>query len=135
MAIIYPVSRRYQVTVADDGHFLVLGNVSNEDGGFWRIHWVPDPTFVGGGLAVMGRASGKDAYDDGVNFGTVAYRRVQLGGAASDYTLVQTSGVAVPLVGDAIIQVPADGLSIAIGVDCQSGSGYIYSQALRFPSV
>lgn len=124
MALEYPINRRYRITTADSGKFPTLGEVSDQECGAWHLTFVPDETFAGG-IAILGRALGKDIYEDGYGFGTIPYRRVQVAGVASDNTLVadanSTGLVAI---------VPADGMSIALFVECTAGFGYVYSRPL-----
>lgn len=127
MPLTSSTDRRYKITTVDNGNYKILGNVSDSTGGAWRVQFAPDASFVGS-LLVTARASGDDAVSDAVGFGTIAYRRVQLGGLASDYTLVTTT-----LTTDAIILVPANGLSVAIAVTCTAGFGYLYTIPLLGP--
>ena len=129
MAAIHPIELRYRVTPVDNGTFGVLGDISQTEVGMWRLHWVPDASFAGDGLAILGRAAPVDD-SGGANFGTVPYRRVQVAGQASDLALVQTGGVAVPITSDSIIYVPASGLTIAVEMGCTAGFGYLYSLPL-----
>lgn len=128
MASPYPITLKYKVTPIDNGNIGVLGDVSVSDPGMFRIHWVPDASFLGDGLGVLGRAVIDDPL--GTNYGTVPYRRAQVAGVSSDYAMVQTNGVAVPITADSIIYVPATGLSIAVLMGCTSGFGWLYSQPL-----
>lgn len=129
MALAYPVERRYRITTADNGNFPTLGEASDSDVGVWHVAFYPDEDFVGT-LEVVGRSQGKGPHDDAAGFGHVAFRRVQLAGMASDYELVQTSAVVVPLNTDFLILVPAAGLSIALAVLCTQGAGTLYSKPL-----
>lgn len=121
---IYPITSTYKITTQDHGKIGILGDGSTSVPSFLSLHFVPDPTFVGGGITILGRQVLDDSAQ--TNFGTVAYRRVQLGGVASDYTLVQTTSAAVPLAADAMVQVPASGLSIAVLMDCTAGFAMLY---------
>ena len=121
MATTYPIQNAYRVTTVDHGMFCVLGTVSPRTVGLWSVQFVPDQSFVGQ-LGVVGRIAGKDATDDAVGFGSIPYRRVQLGGVASDNAMVAD---AIPHTG-ALILVPASGLTVALLVDCTAGFGDVY---------
>lgn len=124
MATEYPVGRRYKITTADNGLFPTLGNVSDNEVGSWHITFVPDDSFVGS-IAIVGRPAGKDAAGDNVGFGSIPYRRVSVSGVASDHKLVaDTNSTGL------IALVPADGMSIALLVECTAGFAYVYSHPL-----
>ena len=126
MATTYPIgTRRYKVTTADHGMFGVLGDVSDREVGLWSVQFVPDTTFVGS-LGVVGRIAGKETADDDVGFGSVPYRRVQVGGVASDNAVVSTPITSA----GATVLIPASGLSVAFLVDCTFGYGHLYSYPL-----
>lgn len=124
MATEYPIGRRYRITTADHGLFPTLGNVSDQETGAWHVTFVPDESFVGS-IAIVGRASGKDIREDGYGFGSIPYRRVQVGGVASDNALTTATNST-----GMIAIIPADGLSVAILVDCTAGFGFLYSRPL-----
>ena len=124
MATEYPIGRRYKITTVDNGKFPTFGNVSSSDVGSWHVTFVPDESFVGS-IAFVGRPAGKDASDDGVGFASIPYRRVQVGGIASDNTLVTaTNSTGLMAI------VPADGMSVALLVEGTDGFGYLYSRPL-----
>lgn len=126
MATEYPITQRYQITVADNGKFPTLGVVSRDESGCWHLTFVPDDSFVGS-IAIVGRSSGKDIAGDGNGFGSIPFRRVQIAGVASDNSLVTT-----PYANSTgmIAIIPADGLSVALLVECTAGFGYAYSRPL-----
>lgn len=132
----HPIGTRYKITPVDNGTICIIGDVSPTECGFWRIHFVPDVSFVGAGISILGRGApggrAENALDDPgeMNFGSVPYRRWQIGGVASDGALVQTSAVGVPLTQDALIFVPASGLTIAVSPDITAGFAYLYSQPI-----
>ncbi len=125
MALAYPVDRRYVITTADNTKFAVLGESGNEDAGCWSVAFAPSGDWVGE-LLIVGRHRGKGPHDDAAGYGTVAYIREQLNGAAADYELVPDT-----IYGDATICVPATGLTIAVAVVCTAGSCTMYSTPLR----
>lgn len=129
MASTYPIDRSYRVTTTDNGNFLNIGNAASGRVGTWLVHWVPDLSFAGGGLTVYGRGYGKPASDAGVPWATIPYRRINVAGVASDYAIVTaTVGAA------GMIQIPANGLAVALGVSCTAGFGWLYSWDLNGPS-
>lgn len=69
-----------------------------------------------GEVVVVGRSLGVAAQDAQAPFLPIPYRRVNVGGLASDYALVSD-----PITGTAMIQVPANGLTI--GLLCAVGTG------------
>lgn len=129
MANVYPIGRRYRVTSIDNGKFGELGDASPASVGAHMLQFVPDETFQGS-IGILARAAGKDAKDDNVGYASIAYRRVQLNGVASDYALV-TDGA--PLTSDFTVLVPAAGLAVAILVECTAGFGYLYWTPLEGP--
>lgn len=125
MALLSPANRRYVITKADNGNYKVLGNVSPAGVGAWSIAFAPSDDWVGE-LTIVGRHMGKDPADDAAGFGTIAYIREQIDGAAADYELVPDT-----IYGDATILVPANGLTIGVAVICTQGTCTMYSQPLE----
>jgi hypothetical protein len=129
MATAYPIGRRYRVTSVDNGKFGELGDASPALVGAFMLQFVPDASFAGS-IGILARAAGKDAKDDNVGYASIAYRRVQMNGQASDYALI-TDGT--PLASDFTILIPASGLAVAVLVECTAGFGYLYSTPLEGP--
>ena len=121
--------RKYKVTTIDDQAVLYLGNAADGRPGVMVIQWVPDPSF-NGSFGVVARIYGKPANDDNVGFATVVYRRVVLNGVASDRNLVSDP------IGSSftIIEVPANGLAIALQANVNQGFGTLYSWPLVGPA-
>lgn len=123
MAMTYPLDRDYTISTADHGNTLVLGNSSLGDrAGAWEIQFVPSVGWAGS-FTVVARTTGLVPSTDGVGFVPVPYRTINLGGIASDYSIasaVLTDGF--------IIQVPANGLAVALTVASTAGTGRLYSQ-------
>lgn len=123
MANRYPLNRDYTVSAQDHGNTLVLGNTSlGDQAGAWLIEFSPGPGWTGG-FQVVGRAMTPVADADNLAFLPVPYRKINIGGTASDYSFdtAQQAGLFV-------IQVPASGMSIGLLVSCTAGTGRLYSQ-------
>ncbi len=133
MANIYPVDRRFNVTQADHGNIIVLGDTGGIHVGAWLVHWVPGGAFTGQ-LFVVGRAYGKPASDDVVGFVSLPYRKGYLNGALADWGMV-VDGTA--LSGPSIITVPAPGISIGLEVSNPDpgSNGILYSWPLHGTSI
>ena len=118
----YPIDRDYRITATDNGNFLILGNSSGTDAvGGWHIQLNPDNA-SDVSIAVVARTMGKNPSDQSVPFEPIPYRRVSLNNVASDYTLVSAL-----LNGPCLIQVPANGLSVALLVSMTVGNCMLYS--------
>jgi hypothetical protein len=117
------ISRKRQISVEDNGNFLLLSDTGQNWAGMWVFEFVPDDNdpFVGA-LAVMGRIQGQQAFDDAVPFASVGYRAAVLNGVASDYSFK-----ADLITGHSVLMVPATGLALAVLVACESGKGTLYS--------
>lgn len=72
------------------------------------IQFTPSEDFVGN-FVVMGRTLGQASQDADIPFAAIPYRRISLNGVAQDYALVNA-----PIAGAAIIQVPANGLTVVL---------------------
>lgn len=125
----FAMNRRQPITLAHNGLFGVLGNVSASFVGTWRVQFTCTEDFSGS-LTPMARGAGKDTHDDSVGFATVPYRRVQLNGTASDYQLITGASV-LPIITDFVILVPSAGLSVAFLIEVNAGSGVVYTQPLE----
>lgn len=123
------VDRSYKVTTKDNGNFLFLGNAAEGQVGAMCVQWVPDEQFTGA-LGVTSRIYGFPITDSGVPLGLVPvpYRRVNINGTASDYGFDTAT-----LTGPSIINVPANGLAVALLVSCTAGTGWLYSWPLLGP--
>ena len=117
------VGKAYYVTPSDNGATLFLGDASSSRTSVKTIHWVPTLPITGNGFSVVARIYGPQTDKNGTPFLPVPYRRVNLQGVASDRALVSAS---LPIEGF-LIEVPANGQTIAIVVSCTSGGGWLYS--------
>ena len=120
--------REYKVTVADHGKFLFLGNAASGRVGTFAIQWVPKASFSGS-FALTARMEGKPASDNGVAFIDFPIRRVALNDVASDRTI--TTNTATPLVNSFIIEVPSNGVVLALLCSCTAGTGVLYNWPLN----
>lgn len=120
--------REYKVTVADHGKFLFLGNAGDGRTCTMSIQWVPEASFAGS-FAVTARMSGKPASDNGVAFIDFPFRRVALNDVASDRAL--TTNTLTPLCDSFIIEVPSNGVVLAMLCACTAGTGVLYSWPLN----
>lgn len=125
---IKPVSSRfYLVTTADQGDILEFGPAASAGNvGVFTFEFAPSLDFLGS-FKVMGKVFGLAAAPG--PFLPIAYRRVNINALASDYAIV-----ADDVVPAAIIQVPANGMKIAMLVTVTQGTCGIYSWDMQGPS-
>jgi hypothetical protein len=126
--VLVNAGRECKVTVADHGKFLFLGNAGDGRTCTMAIQFVPDASFSGS-FAVTARMYGKPASDNGVAFIDYPFRRVVLNDVASDRAV--TTNTATPLVNSFIIEVPSNGVALAMLCSCTAGFGYLYSWPLN----
>lgn len=126
MANIFPIDRMFRITPDVDGKFAVLGDAANGRVGAWSIDFNPDASFTGS-FAIVGRSRGAPAHTDSVPFKQVLFRRIYLNGVAYAY---DWSAAADVVTGPSLIQVPANGVSIALLISCAAGFGKVYSWPL-----
>ena len=122
-ATVANVGKAYRLTTADNGATLALGDASSSRTSVKTIHWVPDADMVGDGFSVVSRAYGNQVDTNGTPFLPVPYRRVNLAGLASDRALVADI---LPAEGF-LIEVPANGQTVAIVASCTFGAGWLYN--------
>ena len=109
-------NRSFQITPLNDGQLLEVGPAASSQVGTFVIQINPDLNFIGQ-IAVLGRAYGEGARSLNMPAVKIPYRRVTLAGVASDYTLVSDF-----ITGPALIQVPANGISVILEVACAAGT-------------
>jgi hypothetical protein len=108
----------------DNGKTLFLGDASSSRTSVKTIQWVPDPGTTGDGFSLVGRIySRSEADTNGTPFLPIPYRRVNLSGSASDRGLVSDT---LPVDGF-LIEVPANGQTLALVVSVTSGGGWLYN--------
>ena len=120
--------REYKVTTNDDGKFLFFGNASDGRVGTIVVQFDPGLAW-NGSFAVVGRVYGKPASDNGVGFVPIPYKRVSLDNVASDRALVSAV-----LTSTFIIEIPANGMVVALLTSAASGTGVVYNWPLNGPS-
>ena len=122
-ATVANVGKAYRLTTADNGATLALGDASSSRTSVKTIHWVPDADVVGDGFSLVARIYGTQPDTNGTAFLPIPYRRVNLAGLASDRALVSDT---LPMDGF-LIEVPANGQTIALVVSCTFGAGCLYN--------
>lgn len=125
-----PISSRiYTITAADNGLILDLGPAATQSNvGTFTLQFQPDITSDFQAI-VMGVIYGHASNNANVAFVPVPYRRISLADVASDYALVKD-----PITGAALIQVPANGLSVGLLVACTKGTCTLVSWDMNGPS-
>lgn len=119
-------SRQYTVTTADNSSLLEIGPAgTTQSVAVFVVQFNPSLTWAGS-FVVKGRTLGTAADALNMPFDALPYRRVSLAHNASDYAIVSD-----PITGAAIIQIPANGLSIALQVVCTAGSCNLTSWDLQ----
>lgn len=130
-----PCPQGYQITANDSGNFLVIGDAGHGNSmGAIAVEFVPTVSFVGS-LAIMGRVGGgplsRQENKIGIPFATVPFRKIYLNGAVSDYSMSTAGDIATGITGQSLIQVPANGLVVALLVTCSAGSCTVYYRTLE----
>jgi hypothetical protein len=121
MATVNPAGRDLRIIPGGDGQLFVLGDVSYEEAGAWSVQIVPDGLWVGN-VVVLGRERGRGPNTDSVGFVPIPYRLISLNNLASDYRMVSDT-----ISQNALIQIPAAGLSIGLLVACSAGQAVVYN--------
>jgi uncharacterized membrane protein len=122
--------RAYKVTNADDGSILILGDAVNGRVGTWFVKTSCAANCVSDGTAgffLMGRGYGAAMQAD--SFVPIPYKRGSLNNVAQDWAIVAGNA----MIGDtALINVPANGMSIALLINCPLGQSFwVYSWPLN----
>lgn len=124
MALVKASNRLNVVTQTNNGDIFEFG----PGGGVSQVgaivfQFAPSLDFAGTFL-VIGKMMGVAA--ETAPFLPISYRRVNINTLASDYAIVADA-----VVPSAIIQVPSNGLSIALLVSCTAGKCQVYSWDLQ----
>lgn len=122
-------ARRVTLGVPDDGALVEFGpaGTNNQVGVMTlQLKSLMGATFV---AQVMGRVFGVAADEVDVPFVPIPYRIVSLNNVAQDYSIVSDQ-----ITTDATIQVPANGLSVAILFSCSFGSVIVSGWDMVGPS-
>lgn len=129
MATVYPIGRSYKVTMKDDGNFAEFGAASTlSNVGTWFVQWVPDASYTGSGLGIVGRAMGETAKTNGTPFTSIPYQMVNIDGLVASPAYGYASAL---ITGPSIVQVPSNGLSLAFLISCTGGFGWLYTWDLN----
>lgn len=121
--------RSYTITASDDGYLLELGPAATTGHvGTYVLQFNPTLSFSGQ-IQVQGRVFGAAAESASLPFEAIPYRRVTVAGVAQQYELVSDM-----ITGACIIQVPANGMSVALLVSCLQGDCAVVSWDLNGPS-
>lgn len=127
MAIKPRSSRKFGVSTDDNGDFLEIGPAGTGlSGGVMAIQFVPSEGFVGE-FSIQGRLMGQAARDAGVAFMPIEYRPITINNVPKDFTIPTASTVTGP----SLIQVPSNGVSVALLVSCSQGTCQIVSWDLQ----
>ena len=122
-ATVANVGKAYYLRANDDnGKTLFLGDASSSRTSVKTIQWVPDLGAVGDGFSLVARIYGREVDTNATPFTPIPYRRVALAGVASDRGLVSDSLT----VDGFLIEVPANGQTLALIVSVTSGGGWLY---------
>lgn len=121
IATIKAGARKYKVTESTarlDGHpYIELGPAGTSTlVSTFMVQFNPDENFAGD-FVVMGRTMGVAADSVDVPFVPIPYRIVSLNNVAQDYDLVSAA-----IAGPALIQIPANGLSVVLINGLTAGS-------------
>jgi hypothetical protein len=118
------IGKAYYLRANDDnGKTLFFGDASSSRTSVKTVQWVPDLGTVGDGFSLVSRIYGPQVDTNGTAFTPIPYRRVALSGSASDRGLVSDT---LPVDGF-LIEVPANGQTLALVVSVTSGGGWLYS--------
>lgn len=108
----------------NNGGIYTLGNGNDGRTSVMTIQFATNQNWQGT-ISVLGRIYGPPANADNVGFLPIPYRRVILGPTASDRALVSD-----PLTGAFLIEVPANGITVALSIGTTAGFGRLYSWPL-----
>lgn len=126
MADIFPCDDRFLVKPAQNGMYAQWGNTSDENpSGAWMLYFRPSLDFAGE-FIVSGRPPRIQTSDTSVPFLPIPYRRVTLNNVASDYAMVDDA-----VSGASIVHIPANGISVALLINCTAGSCMVYAQKME----
>jgi hypothetical protein len=122
-ATVANIGKAYYVTTDDNGKTLFLGDASSSRTSVKTIQFYPDAGCAGDGFSLVSRIYGPKTDSNGTPFTPIPYRRVTLNGSASDRGLVSDT---LPI-GGFMIEVPANGQTLALVVSVTSGGGWLYN--------
>lgn len=122
-----PRSNRYfKLTTDDNGNIIDLGPAGTTSMvSTMPIQFKASVDFAGT-LGVVGRAVGPAAAEHAAPFESIPYKRVNVGGIASDYAIVSD-----PITASGKIDVPANGMCIGLVVAISAGSCEVFPWDLQ----
>lgn len=127
MAIKQRSSRKFGFSSDDNGDFLEIGPAGTSmTGGVLAIQFVPDGAFSGT-ITLMGKVFGTAAKEANDQFMPIMYRPITINNVAADFTVP----VATAITGPSTINVPSNGVSIALLVTCNAGTCQVVSWNLQ----
>lgn len=130
MAVKSRSNRYFIITPADNGDIAEIGPAGTPSStAVLSVQFDPSIDFVGS-FVVLAKTMGQAAGSANAPFLPVPYRRVNVAGVASDRILV-----ADPIRAVGKIEVPSNGDSIALLVECTQGTCPIYSWDLQGSSL
>lgn len=116
----FPIERIIRITPQVHGSIGVLGNAFDGGApGFISVQIATSADFAGS-FQVVGSAGTKDASDTDLPFVQVPYTRIYVDNAVADYGLVTDD-----IVGNALIQIPANGIKVGLVIACTAGSAWV----------
>lgn len=122
-------SRSYVLTSAANGQLIELGPAGTTQSVSTLMLQVNVDALWNGQFVVMGRTLGAAADAANVPFEPIPYRRVSLNNVAQEYAIVSDA-----VGGNAILQIPANGMSIALLVAASAGMAQLVMWDLQGPS-
>jgi len=115
------------ITPLDNGNFILYGAAGTAHFVSTMVmQFAPTVSFVGS-LQLFGKIMGPAG--DSAPYLPIPYRRVNVAGAVSDRILIPD-----PITSVGIIEVPCNGLTLAILVTCTAGQCQVYCMDLQGPS-
>lgn len=131
MSLVFPLDRALKITPQNSGNIAEFGAAGfGTSVGTWLIDFVPDSSWDGG-LALLCRVSGEDGSDANVALVPCPYRAIYLNNASP---AIPYGWDVQPIISRSIVQVPSNGLSIGVLINCTAGFGWLYSRNLDGPS-
>ncbi len=127
MAIKQRSSRKFGFSIDDNGDYLEIGpGGTAQTGGVLAIQFIPDGSFVGS-VIIMGKVMGTAAREANVQFMPVMYRPITINNVATDFSVPTAAAVTGP----STINVPSNGVSVALFVECTAGTCQVVSWNLQ----
>ena len=134
MAQTFPTNSPWKILPSDNGNIGILGVAGPmTQGGVIAVDFITDPTWQGS-LAVMGRTIGFPSSDP-TGFVPIPFRAAFLNDAvvigasgAPDWSFVPAQTL---LTGRSLIQIPTNGIEVAVLVACVAGFATLYKHLVQ----